>query len=140
MDRTFTPLLRNRWCVIFAKSAAAIETGKVSAMNDKNFHSAPGSQDEAAPLSATSVVDLAERHLGIAPEMVINEYGMTEMCSQLYDATPFNSTRRESIGERCKLPPPWLRPFAVDPATLRPVADGQPGMLTFFDLANVGSV
>ena len=29
--------------------------------------------------------------LGIAPQFVINEYGMTELCSQLYDATSFNS-------------------------------------------------
>ncbi|HYL60188.1 MAG TPA: hypothetical protein VEU51_15060, partial [Candidatus Acidoferrales bacterium] len=27
-----------------------------------------------------------------------------------------------------------------DPVTLRPVADGEMGLLTFFDLANVGSV
>jgi hypothetical protein len=99
-----------------------------------------GAKGQTAPLNATAVVDLAKQYLGLAPEMVINEYGMTEMCSQLYDATPFNSTRVDSIGARRKLAPPWLRPFALDPATLRPVADGQPGLLTFFDLANVGSV
>jgi hypothetical protein len=99
-----------------------------------------GAKGQAAPLSASAVVELAEARLGLAPEMVINEYGMTEMCSQLYDATRFNSTRRESARERRKLAPPWMRPFALDPATLRPVADGQPGVLTFFDLANVGSV
>jgi hypothetical protein len=99
-----------------------------------------GAKGQTAPLSAAAVVDLAEQRLGLAPEMVINEYGMTEMCSQLYDATLFNSTRRDSIGARRKFAPPWLRPFALDPATLRPVADGQPGLLTFFDLANVGSV
>jgi hypothetical protein len=99
-----------------------------------------GAKGQAAPLGASTVVELAETRLGLAPEMVINEYGMTEMCSQLYDATPFNSKRRDTVGARRKLAPPWLRPFALDPAALRPVADGQPGLLTFFDLANVGSV
>jgi hypothetical protein len=72
--------------------------------------------------------------------MTINEYGMTEMCSQFYDATAFNSTRAEPPGHRWKLPPPWLRAFALDPLDLHPLAAGEPGLLAFFDLANVGSV
>jgi hypothetical protein len=99
-----------------------------------------GAKGQATPLNAAAVVALAGQWLGLAPAMVINEYGMTEMCSQLYDATAFNSARREPAATRRKLGPPWLRPFALDPATLRPVADGQPGVLAFFDLANVASV
>ena len=72
--------------------------------------------------------------------MVINEYGMTELCSQLYDATSFNCTGVSDTPERYKIAPPWLRVTARDPVTLRPMADGEIGMLTFFDLANVGSV
>lgn len=64
---------------------------------------------------------------------VVGEYGMTELCSQLW-------TRPVPAGE---LPgpfvaPPWLLPYAVDPATGRPV-DGV-GLLRFVDLANVDSV
>jgi len=99
-----------------------------------------GAKGQVEPLSAAEVVDRAERRLGIDPAMVINEYGMTEMCSQLYDATKFNSDRDEPPGTRVKLAPPWLKPFALDPATLKPVADGAIGLLAFFDLANVGSV
>jgi hypothetical protein len=65
---------------------------------------------------------------------------MTEMCSQLYDATSFNSDSELPPGHRLKLAPPWLRAVALDPATLTPVIDGQIGLLSFFDLANVGSV
>ncbi|MGH7879465.1 MAG: hypothetical protein ACREQD_08215, partial [Candidatus Binataceae bacterium] len=99
-----------------------------------------GAKGQLAPLSGEAVIAAAARGLGLAPARVINEYGMTEMCSQLYDATPFNSDRRETAEARVKLAPPWLRPFALDPASLRPVADGAPGLLAFFDLANVGSV
>ena len=71
---------------------------------------------------------------------MINEYGMTELCSQLYDATAFNSADSSPPGQRIKIAPPWMRAAAVDPVTLKSVAPGGIGMLRFFDLANVGSV
>ncbi len=99
-----------------------------------------GAKGQANPLSAERIVTLASEILGIGPALVINEYGMTEMCSQLYDATPFNSGRNDPPGERRKIAPPWLRVRALDPASLVPVARGQAGLLAYFDLANVGSV
>ena len=110
-----------------------------------------GAKGQAVPLRPGQVVEDAQALLGLDPAMVINEYGMTEMCSQLYDATPFNArnSRRidsskarpdENPEDRRKLGPAWLDVAAVDPATLRRVADGNPGLLRFFDLANVGSV
>jgi hypothetical protein len=99
-----------------------------------------GSKGQRMPLSPEQVVADAHELLGIEPALVINEYGMTEMCSQLYDATSFNSTSRVPAGRRIKLAPPWLKPAALDPITLRPKPGGQPGVLAFFDLANVGSI
>lgn len=99
-----------------------------------------GAKGQAIPLGTGEVVERARTLLGLDPTMVINEYGMTEMCSQLYDATPFNSDFDDPPGARRKLVPPWLGVAAVDPATLIPVAYGEPGLLRFFDLANVGSV
>jgi hypothetical protein len=99
-----------------------------------------GAKGQAVPLSADEVVAGASRMLGVKPSMVINEYGMTEMCSQLYDATAFNSPHDLPAGRRMKLAPPWLRPIALDPLTLTIVEEGQAGLLSFFDLANVGSV
>ena len=99
-----------------------------------------GAKGQAMPLTADEVILAAGDLLAIAPAMVINEYGMTELCSQLYDATPLNSPGATEASERLKIPPPWLRVTARDPITLMPVADGEIGLLTFFDLANVGSV
>ena len=110
-----------------------------------------GAKGQSIPLRPGQVVEHAQALLGLDPAMVINEYGMTEMCSQLYDATPFNSrsSRRsdppqarpaEYPAERRELGPPWLEVAAVDPASLKRVPDGHPGLLRFFDLANVGSV
>jgi hypothetical protein len=99
-----------------------------------------GAKGQIVPLTIEQVVSAAERLLGIAPRMVINEYGMTEMCSQLYDATGFNSEADPPPAQRVKIGPPWLRPVALHPLTLEPVTDGEVGMMSFFDLANVGAV
>lgn len=74
--------------------------------------------------------------LGVPTERVVNEYGMTELLSQLYEPV-----LREGPGSRGRhVPPPWLHVRALDPATLEPVPEGRPGLLAFFDLANAGSV
>ncbi len=99
-----------------------------------------GVKGQAVPMPAAEVIARAGATLAIAPAMVINEYGMTELCSQLYDATSFNCRGASDAHARLKIPPPWMRVTARDPVTLRTMADGEIGMLTFFDLANVGSV
>jgi hypothetical protein len=99
-----------------------------------------GPKGQRVPLAPGEVAARAAGLLGIAEDLVINEYGMTELCSQLYDATRFNSEFATASGERVKLAPPWMRPAAIDPATMRRLPDGTPGMLAFIDLANVCSV
>ncbi len=99
-----------------------------------------GAKGQAVPLAAEEAARWAFELLGIEPSNVVNEYGMTEMCSQLYDATALNCGAGFDGWPRMKLAPPWLRPVALDPVTLDPAGDGEVGMLGFFDLANVGSV
>jgi Acyl-protein synthetase, LuxE len=118
-----------------AADGLAIELPAASRLMDTG-----GPKGQKVPLGAAEVAELAQRKLGLAPAMVINEYGMTEMCSQLYDATSFNSAHNGAAGSRVKLAPPWLRAVALDPVTLSPVFSGEIGLLGFFDLANVGSV
>lgn len=84
---------------------------------------------------------LRERYheaLGIGPERCVNEYGMTELCSQLYDRVLRDSVAQED--PRPKRGPPWLGIVAVDPEGLEPLPDGESGLLRFVDLANLGSV
>lgn len=77
-----------------------------------------------------------EARLGVPPGRVVNEYGMTELLSQLYEPV----LREGPGGLRRHVPPPWLRVRALDPATLAPLDPGEAGLLAFFDLANAGSV
>ena len=73
--------------------------------------------------------------LGLAPERIVNQYGMTELGSQFYD-----TVLAEPEAPRRKRVPPWVRVRVVDPASGEAVATGEPGMLQILDLANTGSV
>jgi len=69
--------------------------------------------------------------LGVPADDVVEEYGMTELLSQAYDAP------RVTPGPRRLVPVPWMRTRVVDPSTMDEVADGTRGLLCHYDLANV---
>jgi hypothetical protein len=76
----------------------------------------------------------ASDRLGIPTSSIVAEYGMTELCSQYYDA---HASRTSTI--RYKEAPPWLRPIVVDHHGA-PVAPGIVGAIRHIDLANRSSV
>ncbi|CAN5887260.1 coenzyme F390 synthetase [soil metagenome] len=98
-----------------------------------------GYKGRSREVDAVTMRGLYQDLLGILPEYCVNEYGMTELCSQFYDSTLRDAVRDRS-GERRKLVPPWVRTRVVDPETLKPLQPGDHGLLQHFDLANVGSV
>ncbi|MGC1679530.1 MAG: hypothetical protein WA740_18525 [Candidatus Binataceae bacterium] len=126
------------FAAVFERIAESRERLKLAA--GSRMMDTGGPKGQRVPLSPAEVASRAGEMLGVDADLVINEYGMTELCSQLYDATPFNSRFGGAPGARVKLAPPWMRPMAIDPASMRRVADGAPGMLAFIDLANVCSV
>jgi hypothetical protein len=77
--------------------------------------------------------------LGVAGYYCVNEYGMTELCSQRYDSVLVDRFHGRSLAPRRLVAPPWLRTRVLDPDTLAPVAAGAPGLLCHHDLANAGS-
>ena len=82
---------------------------------------------------------------GIPLTHVVNEYGMTELGSQFYDSslrewTSDSTATHLLVHNRRKVPPPWVRVQVVDPESLEPVAEGTPGLMRIFDLANLHSV
>jgi hypothetical protein len=74
------------------------------------------------------------RTFGLDPARLVGEYGMTELSSQLYD-TGFDPGGAPSLF----FEPPWLRVTPVDPISLAPVPEGEVGLASFTDLANVDS-
>lgn len=75
-----------------------------------------------------------ERLLGVPSSHVVREYGMTELTSQCYTAT------LHAGGEDTFYAPPWMAIRLLEPLSLEEVPLGEPGLLAFFDLGNLGSV
>ncbi|HEY5040728.1 MAG TPA: hypothetical protein VIK53_01875 [Verrucomicrobiae bacterium] len=90
---------------------------------------------------------IAER-LGIQPEKIICEYGMSELSSQAYAVTSdkwrvtgkIETTRHSSLVTHHFKFPPWARVQIISPETGREVAESETGLVRIFDLANVFSV
>ncbi len=80
-------------------------------------------------LPKSQLYALFQRHLGFKADEIWNEYGMTELSSQFY-ARGLSTPHRGAA---------WVRALVIDPESGQPCADGKPGMLRVFDLANVGS-
>jgi hypothetical protein len=93
---------------------------------------------------------LITKLLGIAPENIICEYGMSELSSQAYSQA--RGFGREALGKMIASPapkalspppfcfPPWTRVQIISPETGREVAEGETGLIRVLDLANVFSV
>jgi hypothetical protein len=66
----------------------------------------------------------------------VNEYGMAELGSQFYEDTLLAHHEGRAVlpGKRI---PPWVRTRVLDPETMAEVAEGTPGLLVHYDLANL---
>ncbi len=80
-----------------------------------------------------------EEILGIRTEYSINLLGMTEIGSQFYDSTLRNFYQGLSLPV-AKVNPPWTRTVVVDPENLKPLPEGETGLLKHYDLANRGHI
>lgn len=77
--------------------------------------------------------------LGLSSEWCVNEYGMTEMSSQFYDAVA-GDPAAAGLEDRLHCGPPWVRTRAADPETLELLPHGETGVLRHWDLANLHTV
>ncbi len=92
---------------------------------------------------------LITERLGVPPQNILCEYGMSELSSQAYDCVVGDEWRVTGDGSAPRHSPlvtrhfsfpPWARVQIVSPETGREVAEGQTGLIRVFDLANVFSV
>ena len=88
-----------------------------------------GSKGSDHDVARTEILARYRHVLGVASAQVVNEYGMTELGSQLY-----------AHGDGYLRPPPWLKVVVTDLLSGSEVGVGEIGCLRFFDLANLGSV
>ncbi len=78
------------------------------------------------------MAEIQDRY-GVRRSQVVQEYGMTELSSQAYEA------HAEGVAPGRYRCPPWMMVDAVDPETLAVLPVGEEGILRVIDLANLGS-
>ncbi|MEQ1861675.1 MAG: hypothetical protein ABMA13_17285 [Chthoniobacteraceae bacterium] len=88
-----------------------------------------GYKGSGRDIAKVELYAMFERHLGLKPDDVLNEYGMTELSSQFY-------TR--GLGG-VHTGGPWVRALVINPASGAEAAIGEAGVLRIFDLANLNS-
>ena len=127
LDRFLAVVERSGWTVRLPAGSRVMHTG--------------GAKGLLRAVDPAALYARIERVLGIPAAWCVNEYGMTEMTSQFYDATLRGGAA--AVAEptpRLKFGPPWVRALVVDVQTLEPLPPGHPGLLRVVDLANRGSV
>ena len=90
-----------------------------------------GEKASGRSLSRAELWDGFAQWLGVPSDDVAEEYGMTELLSQAYDAP------RVTAGPRRLRPVPWMRTRILDARTMDDVAPGERGLVCHYDLANV---
>lgn len=128
--------LDQRPIVLVAVTSALLRLADWAAARERHWVLPPGSlivdtggsKGYERDVPRHDVLATYRRVLGAEPDQVVNEYGMTELASQLY-----------ARGDGPHRMPPWLRTVVCDLATGREVARGEVGCLRFIDLANLGS-
>jgi hypothetical protein len=92
-----------------------------------------GFKGRTAELSRPGLLARVQTWLGVPPEFVVREYGMTELTSQCYTRALLGGDPDLFVA------PHWVRVRVLDPETLEEAPAGSPGLLAVFDLANLGS-
>lgn len=96
-----------------------------------------GFKGRTREIAAPELIDRVARAFAIDSRQIVGEYGMTELSSQLYEGTLPGGALCGPRGVFVE--PPWLRVTPIDPETLGPVGNGEPGVARITDLANVDS-
>lgn len=93
-----------------------------------------GYKGRSRELSRAALHQALSDRLGVPDTHLVGEYGMCELASQAYD--------RVCGQDRPRIYrfPPWARARVLSPETGREVAEGEAGLLSVTDLANVHAV
>ena len=94
-----------------------------------------GFKGRSREVSAPELRRAVARAFAVDERAVVAEYGMTELSSQLWEATLVDDAMPHGVF----VEPPWARVTPVDGETLAPVPDGEVGIARIEDLANVDS-
>jgi hypothetical protein len=116
-------------------------------LGQRRFKLAPGSRvmqtggykGRSREVDPDLLLDAIGARYGVPAPRIINEFGATELSSQMYGTTLRDDVDGRS-GPRRLWVPPWVRATPVDPDTLQPIDGDEVGILRIDDTANLDSV
>jgi len=124
----------------FVHAEAALEDERFNLPAGSRIMQTGGFKGRSRSIEPSAMLELLVQRYGIDEAFIVQEYGMTELSSQLYE-TPL---RAASLGlppvTRRLWLPAWMRAEPIDPKSLEPVVGAEVGVLRIDDLANIGSV
>ena len=138
---TQTPRLLMGTTFSFIHFFADLESSrqKVSMPKGSRIMETGGTKGRAREIPREQFLRQAADLLGIEAIGIVNEYGMTELTSQMYDDSLRRVAHTGTAGTPVKIPPPWMRILIIDPVTQDPAPAGVPGLVRIWDLSNRGS-
>lgn len=99
-----------------------------------------GFKGRSRTIEPEDMLEMLSERYGLDPAFIVQEYGMTELSSQMYETPLRAALTGADPGPRRLWVPGWVRAEPIDPKTLEPVQGDAVGLLRIDDLANVGSV
>ncbi len=122
-------LLGTAFSFVHLVDALGGQGGRVQLPRGSRAMETGGYKGRSRSLPKTELHRLISERLGIQPERIVSEYGMSELSSQAYAGA-----------DGCFQFPPWARHVLISPESGGQAAEGEAGLIRVFDLANVWSV
>ncbi|MGP3640210.1 LuxE/PaaK family acyltransferase [Lentilactobacillus hilgardii] len=105
---------------------------------DSRLFDTGGFKGQSRSISPEKLFQTFQDTFNIDRAHYINMYGMTEICSQCYDQNLFDFYHQVPINYTKKAPA-WVRIQILDTNTLKPLPNGKPGLIAYYDLSNWNS-
>jgi len=99
-----------------------------------------GYRGRFGPVSRADYYALVDEILGVPESHCVNVLGEAETATNLFDDALRRKVKGLPARKRTRPVPPWSRVLAMNVDTLRPLPDGEVGLLAHWDLANVPTV
>ena len=137
-EQTPVAILGTSFAFVFAEDALGDRMFELPA--GSRIMQTGGYKGRSRELEPDVLRQMLSARYGVDEAYIVAEYGMTELSSQLYEASLRDRFEGHPSPRRHLVAPPWVRATPVHPETLRPVGQGEVGVLRIDDAANLDSV
>ncbi|HMI91131.1 MAG TPA: acyl-protein synthetase [Polyangiales bacterium] len=138
-ERDATPVALLGTSFAFVHAEDALGAQRFALPRGSRIMQTGGFKGRSRTIEPEAMLELLAARYGIDPAFIVQEYGMTELSSQLYETTLRDAALGRDPGPRRLWVPGWLRVNRVDAGSLLPVAGEREGLLRIDDLANIDS-